>query len=65
MLNSNTWKHLTVCKQMINNKYNNLYETEISESICEQKKKMSGGSFKNVIYKFFFFFRNHIFNIYV
>ena len=33
LFHSNTWNHLTVCKQMINNKKNYLYSIEKLETI--------------------------------
>ena len=33
LLHSNTWKNLTVCKQMINSEYNYLCKIEILETI--------------------------------
>ena len=57
---NNTWKHETVSKQMINDKQNISYKME--KKPFNSMKKMSSGSFENIIYKMF---QNHIFNIYV
>ena len=49
LLHSNTWNHLTLSKQIINNKLNYLCQKYLKPFNCEQK--ISSGSFKNVINK--------------
>ena len=44
-LDNNTWNHLTLCKQMINNKLNYLCQIETLETIYLSANKISSGSF--------------------
>ena len=62
VLNNNSWKDISVYKQMINSKYNYSYKIEISETSWLCAKNMSTGSFKHVISKMYL---ENIFDIYV
>ena len=52
LLCSNTWKHIAVCKQMINNKIELfVLNSNIWNNLTVHERKMSSGSFKNLINK--------------